>query len=338
MKRILITGGAGFIGSTFTKHMLARYPSYDFTIYDALTYAGTLDNLPPRWRERHNIRFVRGDINDRALLERVVHDHDVVVHFAAESHVRSSQDMMSTFMEANVAGTHALCEAMFKAPHLERFIHISSAEVYGNPETPTMDESHPLMPSTPYAGTKAAADRLVYSYYRSFGLPAIIVRPFNNYGPFQHPEKAIPRFITNVIQGLPITLQNGGEQTRDWLFVDDHVEALERLVEGDIHALAGEAFNFGTGHDVSVKEVATLICDMLGKPDHPFVNKETGFVEVKRYAASTAKAERLLGWQPRVSFEEGLERTIRWYTENSVWWRRFMSRVDFTKEQQRQVI
>ena len=246
---------------------------------------------------------------------------DVIVNAAAESHVEKSiEEGASEFVTTNVEGTQILLDAIRETP-VERFILISSSEVYGTAEYAPMDEEHPLNPRSPYAATKAGADRLAYSYYVTYGLPIVIVRPFNNYGPRQHPEKVIPRFITQALSDEPLTVHGDGHASRDWLYVEDDAEAIEAIIEADVDAVAGEVVNVATGVDISVSEIADAVLEVLGKPaflkEH--VAERPG--QVDRHIGSTEKADRLAGWRARTSFEDGLERTVEWYRENDGWWR-----------------
>jgi dTDP-glucose 4,6-dehydratase len=319
VKRILVTGGAGFISSAFIRHLLRATP-YEIVSLDALTYAGNLENLADI-RSHERLSFVQGDIRDEALVRSVVEQVDVIVNAAAESHVEKSiREGASEFVATNVEGTRVLLDAMREAP-VERFILISSSEVYGTAETDPMDEGHPLNPRSPYAATKAGADRLAYAYRATYDLPIVIVRPFNNYGPRQHPEKVIPRFVIQALEDKPLTVHGDGAASRDWLYVDDDAEAIEALIEADLDTVAGEVINLATGIDVSVSRIADLVLDVLGKPASlkEFVAERPG--QVRRHVGSTEKAERLLGWRAGTSLEEGLGRTVQWYRENEAWWR-----------------
>jgi dTDP-glucose 4,6-dehydratase len=318
-KRILVTGGAGFISSAFIRHLLHATP-YEVVSLDALTYAGNLENLADI-RSHERLSFVQGDIRNEGLVRSVVEQVDVIVNAAAESHVEKSiLEGASEFVATNVEGTRVLLDAIRAVP-VERFILISSSEVYGTAETVPMDEEHPLNPRSPYAATKAGADRLAYSYHATYGLPIAIVRPFNNYGPRQHPEKAIPRFVLQALADEPLTVHGDGTASRDWLYVEDDAEAIEAVIEADLDAVAGEVINVATGEDVSISRVADLVLDALDKPPSlkEFVAERPG--QVRRHLGSTAKAERLLGWRARTSLEEGLARTVAWYRENEAWWR-----------------
>jgi dTDP-glucose 4,6-dehydratase len=318
-KRVLVTGGAGFISSNFIRHLLANTP-YDVVSLDALTYAGNVQNLADVM-SHERLSFVHGDIRDAELVRDVVAEVDVIVNAAAESHVEKSiEEGASEFVTTNVEGTQILLDAIRRSP-VERFILISSSEVYGTAEHAPMDEEHPLNPRSPYAATKAGADRLAYSYWTTYELPIVIVRPFNNYGPRQHPEKVIPRFITQGLQDEPLTIHGDGHASRDWLYVDDDAEAIEAIIETPIERLAGEVVNVATGVDISIEDIAALVLDALGKPRDLQTHVPERLGQVDRHIGSTDKLERLTGWRARTSFAEGLERTIRWYRENEAWWR-----------------
>src|SRR5207244_484925 len=249
-KKILVTGGAGFISSNVVRHLLANTP-HEVVSLDALTYAGSLANLADVM-SHERLSFVHGDIRDVDLVRRVVAEVDVIVNAAAESHVEKSiQEGASEFVTTNVEGTQILLDAVREAP-VERFVLISSSEVYGTAVADPMDEEHPLNPRSPYAATKAGADRLAYSYFITYELPIVIVRPFNNYGPHQHPEKVIPRFITQVLRDEPLTVHGDGHATREWLYVLDDAEAIEAIIEADPERVVGEVINVATGIDITV--------------------------------------------------------------------------------------
>jgi dTDP-glucose 4,6-dehydratase len=323
-KRILVTGGAGFISSNVVRHLLAN-TSHEVVSLDALTYAGSLENLTDVMAHER-LTFVHGDIRDAALVREVVAEVDVIVNAAAESHVEKSiEDGASEFVTTNVAGTQILLDAIREAP-VERFLLISSSEVYGTAEYAPMDETHPLNARSPYAATKAGGDRLAYSYYLTYDLPVVIVRPFNNYGPRQHPEKVIPRFITQALEGDALTVHGDGHASRDWLWVDDHAEALEALIEAPIDDVAGEVLNVATGVDIPVAEIAEMVLDAVGNPlsGITYVGERPG--QVDRHIGATDKMERLTGWVARTGFAEGLERTVAWYRENEAWWRATLRR------------
>ncbi|HET7046355.1 MAG TPA: GDP-mannose 4,6-dehydratase [Gaiellaceae bacterium] len=322
--RVLVTGGAGFISSNFVRHLLAATP-YEVVTLDALTYAGNLENLADVLGHER-LSFVHGDIRDPKLVADLVENVDVIVNAAAESHVEKSiEDGASEFVTTNVEGTQILLDAIRRTP-VERFILISSSEVYGTAERAPMDEEHPLNPRSPYAATKAGADRLAYAYFVTYDLPITIVRPFNNYGPRQHPEKVIPRFVTQALQDRPLTIHGDGHASRDWLYVDDDAEAIEAIIAAPLDAVAGETINVATGIDLPVSEIADLVLDTLGKPRElkEHVPERPG--QVDRHIGSTDRAERLVGWRARTSFADGLERTAAWYRDNEAWWRGILER------------
>jgi len=321
-RRVLVTGGAGFISSNFIHHLLAKTP-YEVVSLDALTYAGNLENLSGVM-SHERLSFVHGDIRDADLVRDVVSEVDVIVNAAAESHVEKSiAEGAREFVTTNVEGTQILLDAIREAP-VERFILISSSEVYGTAERAPMDEEHPLNPRSPYAATKAGADRLAYAYHVTYGLPIVIVRPFNNYGPRQHPEKAIPRFITQALRDEPLTVHGDGHASRDWLYVDDDAEAIEAVIAAPIDAVAGEVLNVATGIDIPVDDIADLVLDALGKSGSlkSYVTERPG--QVDRHVGSTEKMERLTGWRAGTSFEAGVARTISWYRDNEAWWREIL--------------
>lgn len=318
-KKVLVTGGAGFISSNFVRHLLHATP-YEVVSLDALTYAGNLENLADVM-SHERLSFVHGDIRDADLVRRVVAEVDVIVNAAAESHVEKSiEEGASEFVTTNVEGTQILLDAIRRTP-VERFILISSSEVYGTALYAPMDEEHPLNPRSPYAATKAGADRLAYSYFVTYDLPVVIVRPFNNFGPRQHPEKVIPRFITQALCDEPLTIHGDGHASRDWLYVDDDAEGIEAIIAADVERVAGEVINLGTGVDISVARIAELVLSALGKPASLTVHVPERLGQVHRHIGSTEKARQLVGWQARTSFEDGLERTVAWYRGNEAWWR-----------------
>jgi dTDP-glucose 4,6-dehydratase len=318
-KRVLVTGGAGFISSNFIRHLLRATP-YEVVSLDALTYAGNIDNLADVF-SHERLSFVHGDIRDGELVRDVVAGVDVIVNAAAESHVEKSiAEGAREFVTTNVEGTQILLDAIREAP-VERFILISSSEVYGTARYEPMDEEHPLEPRSPYAATKAGADRLAYAYHVTYGLPIVIVRPFNNYGPRQHPEKVIPRFVTQALDDEPLTVHGDGCASRDWLYVDDDAEAIEAIIEAPLDVVTGETINVATGVDISVAEIAGLVLELLGRPPTLRENVLERPGQVRRHIGSTEKAAALLGWQARTRFEDGLERTVAWYRENEAWWR-----------------
>jgi dTDP-glucose 4,6-dehydratase len=318
MKRILVTGGAGFISSNMIRYLLQE-TEHEVVTMDALTYAGNLANLADVL-EHDRLRFIHGDIRDLADVTSALEGVDVIVNAAAESHVsKSIEQGGGEFVTTNVVGTQVLLDAIRERP-VERFILISSSEVYGTAESDPMTEEHPLNPRSPYAGTKAGGDRLAYSYWCTYGLPITIIRPFNNYGPFQHPEKVIPRFIIQALTDRPLTIHGNGLASRDWLHVFDTAEAITAACEAPLAGIVGETINVATGVDESVEEIADAILAVLGKPASlkRHVTDRPG--QVDRHIGSTDRALELLGWRSSIPFVDGLERTVRWYRDNPDWW------------------
>jgi dTDP-glucose 4,6-dehydratase len=322
MRTILITGGAGFIGSNFVRHLYNKYPEYRLLVVDALTYAGNVQNCPDGAMGSKRYEFWYGDVRNGDLMDTLVSQSDIVVHMAAESHVTRSIYDNRLFFETDVLGTQAVANAIVKyRDRVERFIHISTSEVYGSALDEKMNEEHPLNPMSPYASAKCGADRLVYSYWATYNIPAVIVRPFNNYGPYQHLEKAVPRFITSCILGEPVTVHGDGSAARDWIFVDEHCEALDRVLHTDLDQIKGQAINIGTGRHRTVLEVAKAVIEAMNPSNSQiqFIGDRPG--QVFRHTCDASKIKRLLGWEPCLLLEEGLDRTIRWYRDNESWWR-----------------
>ncbi len=322
-KTILITGGAGFIGSNFVRYLYKKYPDYRIVILDALTYAGSVENLPINVNETNGNRvdFWYGNVRNGELVDTLVSKSDVVVHFAAETHVTRSIYDNSLFFETDVLGTQTLANAVLKySDQVERFIHISTSEVYGTAKDILMDENHSLMPLSPYAAAKAGADRLVYSYWATYDIPAVIVRLFNNYGPYQHLEKAISRFITSCLLDEPIRVHGDGFASRDYIFIEDACRAIDEVMHADIEKVKGEVLNVATGVDRSVLSIARDIIKALGKDESliTFVGDRPG--QVIRHTGDIGKINKLLAWEPLVSWEEGLKKTYTWYVENRPWW------------------
>jgi dTDP-glucose 4,6-dehydratase len=323
MKRILVTGGAGFISSNMIRYLLQE-TDHEVVTMDALTYAGNLANLADVL-EHDRLRFIHGDIRDLADVTAALEGVDVIVNAAAESHVsKSIEQGGGEFVTTNVVGTQVLLDAIRERP-VERFILISSSEVYGTAESDPMTEAHPLNPRSPYAGTKAGGDRLAYSYWCTYGLPITIIRPFNNYGPFQHPEKVIPRFIIQALTDQPLTIHGNGLASRDWLHVFDTAEAITAACEVPLDGIVGETVNVATGVDESVEEIADAILAILDKPASlkHHVTDRPG--QVDRHIGSTDRALELLGWRSNIPFADGLERTVRWYRDNPDWWQSVMA-------------
>lgn len=321
-KTILITGGAGFIGSNLVRHLYEKYPDYFIIVVDALTYAGSVENFPEGALESNRFEFWYGDVCNGQLIDSLVERSDVVVHMAAESHVTRSIYDNRHFFHTDVIGTQTVANAV--ATHrdrVERFIHISTSEVYGTALTDEMGEDHPLNPMSPYASAKCGADRLVYSYWATYDIPAVIIRPFNNYGPRQHLEKVVPRFITSCILGEPMTVHGDGSAARDFIHTIDHCEALDRVIHAPSDKVVGEVINIGTARHISVSEIAAKVADAMGVGADQIqaIGDRPG--QVFRHTADINKISALLDWKPTLSFEQGLEKTIAWYRDNEQWWR-----------------
>ena len=324
-KRILITGGAGFVGTNFVNRLFQKYPEYHVVVLDALTYAGNLENFTPQVKNDARFTFYRGDVRDFGLVLELISKVDTVVHFAAETHVARSIYDARRFFETDVLGTQSIANAVLKnRGKIERFIHISTSEVYGTALQKPMDEDHPLNPINPYAAAKAGADRLVYSYWRTYDLPVVILRPFNQYGPYQHLEKVIPRFITSALLDEPLTVHGTGEARRDWLYVEDTCERIDRVLHAEDAKVRGEVFNLGSGFDLDILTIAKMILRILGKPESliDFMGDRPG--QVQHHISSTTRAERVLRVRPGRTFETGLEQTIQWYSDNRDWWKRLL--------------
>jgi len=318
MQNLLITGGAGFIGSNFVRHVLEAHPPYTVVNLDKLTYAGNLENLEdisgnPRYH------FVKGDICDQGLVESIVKEHgiDTVVNFAAESHVDRSILGTAPFIQTNILGTHVLLEVA-KNRSIPRFLQVSTDEVYGSaPATLKFTEESLLTPSSPYASSKASADLLALSYFRTFGTSVVITRCSNNYGPYQFPEKLIPLMISNAVNNLPLPIYGDGLQIRDWIHVRDHCTALDLVLHS---GTPGEIYNVSAEDERKNLSVVRLILKKMGKPESliTFVTDRPG--HDRRYAISAARVREEVGWSPRITFDEGLGSTIDWYIEHRAWW------------------
>jgi dTDP-glucose 4,6-dehydratase len=320
--KLLVTGGCGFIGSNFIRFILKTHPNWKVVNLDKLTYCGNLANL--RDLENHpNYRFIRGDIADRKLINRLFKTErfDAVLNFAAESHVDRSILDPSPFIETNVKGVQVLLEAARQYP-VERFIQISTDEVYGSlGPTGKFTEDSPLRPNNPYSASKASADLLCRAYWKAYGVPIIITRSSNNYGPYQFPEKLIPLMIRNALLGKELPVYGKGEQIRDWLYVEDNCRAITLVLE---RGRVGEIYNIGGGCEKKNIEVVRMICDILReirglRPKIQFIKDPRGPAHDFRYALDCTKIKEELGWEPQTKFEEGLRRTVNWYLENQDW-------------------
>jgi len=316
MVEVLVTGGAGFIGSNFVRYALGAHPDWRVTTLDKLTYAGRRENLHDVMDNPRHV-FVHGDIADAAVSGPLVEQSELVVHFAAETHVDRSIMSAGDFIRTDVEGTFVLLEAARRANSLRRFVQISTDEVYGSVPTGASRETDELKPRNPYAASKSGADRLAYSYWATYGLPVIITRASNNYGPYQFPEKVIPLFVTNAIDDIPVPLYGDGRNVRDWLHVIDHCRAVDLLIE---RASNGEVYNVGGGNDVMNVDLTHRILDALGKPRSLIKPVADRPGHDRRYCLDTTKLGGL-GWAPQVPFEQGLRDTVAWYRQNEWWWR-----------------
>ena len=316
MVEVLVTGGAGFIGSNFVRWAHASHADWRITTLDKLTYAGRLENLADVMASpRH--RFVRGDIADPAVAAPLVKASEIVVHFAAETHVDRSILAAGDFIRTDVHGTFVLLDAARDAPVLRRFVQISTDEVYGSVTTGKSRETDELRPRNPYAASKAGADRLAYSYWATYGIPVVIARASNNYGPNQFPEKVIPLFITNALDERPLPLYGDGLNVRDWLHVDDHCRAIDVLIT---RGEPGETYNIGGGNEVTNVDLTHRILALVGRPASLIAPVADRPGHDRRYALDTAKLEQV-GWRPEVAFVDGLAATVKWYREHEAWWR-----------------
>ena len=316
MVDVLVTGGAGFIGSNFVRYALGAHDDWRVTTLDKLTYAGRLENLHDVMSHpRHT--FVRGDVADASVAAPLVQQSDVVVHFAAETHVDRSLMHAGEFITTDVFGTFVLLEAARESKRIRRFVQISTDEVYGNVPEGASRETDELKPRNPYSASKAGADRLAYSYYATYEVPVIITRASNNYGPYQFPEKVIPLFVTNLIDNIPVPLYGDGLQVRDWLHVLDHCRAVDHLIDAGRN---GEVYNVGGGNDVRNVDLTKRILELTGKGESLIRHVPDRQGHDRRYSLDTLKL-RQLGWAPQEPFESGLAAAVDWYRQNEWWWR-----------------
>jgi dTDP-glucose 4,6-dehydratase len=310
--RVLITGGAGFIGSNFVRYMLNTHQSAELVVLDKLTYAGNVDNLKDVLA---SIEFVKGDICDERPVKLVMKDCDYVINFAAETHVDKSIVNSAAFVQTDVLGTQVLLDAA-KDNQIERFVQISTDEVYGSIRSGSFSESDKIDPSSPYAASKAGADLLLASYFKTYNFPCVITRSANNYGPYQHPEKLIPHFIASAIRNNKLTVYGKGDNIRDWIHVEDNCKAIDYVRQ---RGKTGEIYNIGAGNEKSNLEVTKAILHLLDKPSKLIAFTTDRLGHDYRYSLDCSKIK-ALGWRPQISFEDGLAQTVRWYQENEPWW------------------
>jgi len=320
--RLLVTGGAGFIGSNFVRRVVDGTLSgiSEITVLDKLTYAGTLTNLSSL--PSGSYQFVQGDICDSELVNRVTKNIDAVINFAAESHVDRSITGVQEFVETNVLGTQNLLDAAHRNG-VETFVQISTDEVYGTISEGSWSEDFPLLPNSPYSASKASADLITRSYYRTFGLDVRVTRCSNNYGPHQYPEKVIPLFVTNLIDNKTVPLYGSGLNVRDWLHVDDHCRGIYAVL---MKGRAGEIYNIGGGQELANKELTLIILDQMGKNASSIEYVQDRLGHDLRYSVNINKISKELGYQPQIKFEDGIRETIEWYKKNEDWWRPLKTR------------
>ena len=316
MVDVLVTGGAGFIGSNFVRYALDAHPDWHITTLDKLTYAGRMETLRD-FIDNPRHRFVRGDIADADIAAPLVKECDIVVHFAAETHVDRSILEAGDFIRTDVIGTFVLLEAARSSSKLRCFVQISTDEVYGSVAEGSSVETDELRPRNPYSASKAGADRLAYSYWATYNVPVVITRASNNYGPYQFPEKVIPLFITNLIDGVSVPLYGRGLNIRDWMHVMDHCRGIDAVIAG---GKAGEVYNIGGGNEVRNIDLTHRLLRLSDRPDSLIKPVQDRQGHDLRYSLDTTKL-RSLGWQPEVPFDDGLRDTVRWYRENEWWWR-----------------
>lgn len=316
--KLLVTGGAGFIGSNFVHHILETYPDYQVVTLDALTYAGNLENLK-RWEGDPRHTFVKGSITDTDLVCTLVADCDIVVHFAAESHVDRSISGPTIFTETNVLGTQVLLEAAKE--YQKRFHHISTDEVFGalGPNDQPFDENTPYDPRSPYSASKAGSDHLVRAYYHTYNLPVTISNCSNNYGPYHFPEKLIPLAITNILEGKKVPVYGDGLQVRDWIYVGDHSQAIDLIIH---HGKIGETYCIGGNGERENIWIVRKLLEILGKGEEQIEYVQDRPGHDRRYAINFSKIQQELGWEPKVHLEEGLRDTVKWFQEHADWWQR----------------
>ncbi len=322
-RRFLITGGAGFIGSNFVRHLYTTEKNINVRVLDKLTYAGNLGNLKDI-EDRPGFEFIKGDICDHPTVRSAMQEVDVVINFAAEAAVDRSIDDPQSFIKTDIFGVYTLLEEARKHPALERFIQISTDEVYGHILEGSFKETSELRPRNPYAASKLGGERLAYSFFETYQLPVVITRASNNYGPYAYPEKVIPLFITNLVDGLQVPVFGEGRQVRDWLYVEDHCAAIKLLVDRGIN---GEVYNVGGSQECTNIDLTRRLLCLMGKDEHSikFVQDRPG--HDMRYSLDSSKLKDL-GWSPQVGLEMGLKRTVEWYLSHESWWRPLKDNLD----------
>ncbi len=321
---ILVTGGAGFIGSNFIRYILNKYPSYRVINLDKLTYAGNLENLKDI-KNHPNYKFIKGDICDGRLLDNLLKDCDIIAHFAAETHVDRSILSSDEFLYTNVLGVNQLLKSALKHK-IKKIIHISTDEVYGSISKGSFKETDSINPSSPYSSSKAAGDMLALSYFTTYKLPVVITRSSNNFGPYQFPEKVIPLFITNALEDKPLPLYGDGLNVRDWIFVEDNCRAIDFVMhKGKI----GEIYNIGGNCEKTNKELTKTILKLMVRPQTLIKRVKDRPGHDRRYALNCSKIQKL-GWKPKYGFIDALKLTIGWYKDNTIWWQKIKNKKEFT--------
>ncbi|MFA5882092.1 MAG: dTDP-glucose 4,6-dehydratase [Eubacteriales bacterium] len=315
-KTILVTGGAGFIGSNFIHYLFREHPGVKVINLDLLTYAGNLENLKA-WEDNPDYRFVKGDIADAKIVNGIVPEADYIVNFAAESHVDRSIEDPSVFIRTNVMGTQVLLDAARKH-EIKRYLQISTDEVYGSlGPTGYFTEATPLAPNSPYSASKAGADLLAAAYFETYGLPVLITRCSNNYGPYQFPEKLIPFFIKRLLNNQTVPVYGDGLNIRDWLHVEDHCSAIDAVLQ---KGSPGQVYNIGGNNEKTNMEITKFVLAGLNKPESMIEYVKDRLGHDRRYAIDSSKTRRELGWEPKIGFDEGIKQTIAWYLDNREWW------------------
>jgi len=323
--KLLVTGGAGFIGSNFIRHVLRTHADDEVVCFDKLTYAGNLENLSDVAGDRR-YRFVQGDIVDPSAVDAAIGGCDAIVNFAAQTHVDRSIDDPTEFLQTNIFGMRVLLEAA-RRHRIRRMLQVSTDEVYGSRLTGEFRETDSLEPNSPYAASKASADLMCRAYRVTFGVPVVIVRCSNNYGPYQYPEKVIPFFVTRLLTGQKVPLYGDGRNVRDWLYVEDCCAGIDLALR---RGADGEVYNIGGGNELPNVELTHRVLALLDKSESSIEYVKDRLGHDRRYAIDSSKI-RQLGWQPRVTFEDGLQRTVRWYEEHEAWWRKLLERAEVTK-------
>lgn len=321
MKTLLITGGAGFIGSNFVRYIYQKYFDYHIIVLDALTHGGSEENLPNRGNDNCRLELWQGNVANSDIVDALVARADIIIHFAAETHVtRSIYDNLE-FFKTDVIGTQVVANAAVKyKERIKKFIHISSSEIYDTQSKTAIAEDRALNPPNPYAAAKFSADRLIYSYAHTYSLPAVILRPFNVYGPYQHLEKVIPRFITSCLLQEPLTIHGKGEEKKDYMHVDDFCVALDKVLHEDRVDLRGQEINLGSGECISIFELAQAVAKIILQQDFKIEFLKQRSNTISRSVCNPQKAKKLLNWQTNIELMQGLRNTIQWYGENQRWW------------------